>query len=166
LVGFSIRQSRQCSTQILDNGARPAAQILDFSTTTTTQVFPITDFFTEFRDEADCGAVTCTLRTNHCALPYSQTLYSSAITIDSTTFTITLKRDVTAGWDTSICIRCASSTDSSEVTSWAVKQYKDCTTALTTKTAVHANPYVTTYDASSTTFDYASTYLDIFDNSE
>ena len=153
---------------ILDNGSRPGAQILDFSTTSTTQVFPITDFFSEFRDEADCGVVTCTLMTNNCYSVYNQALYSSAITIDSTTFTITLKRDVTAGWDTSICIRCTSagSTDTSSVTSWAVKQYKDCTTALTTKTAVHANSYKITYHASTTTYVYASSYLDIFDNSE
>jgi hypothetical protein len=57
--------------------------------------------------------------------------------MDPTTFTITLKRDVVAGYSlTNMCVRCSSSSGGTKDRSpWNVAQYKDCTTALTVKSS-------------------------------
>ena len=104
LVGWTVRQIRNCGTHIVDNGSQPAAQTLDYSASTTTIVFPIADIFSSFIDEADCGTVTCSLKNNDCVSPYMPSS-DNEITIDGSTFAVTLKRNIQAGYGpTTICV--------------------------------------------------------------
>ena len=109
MVGFGVRQSRNCATQIVVNtGSQPAAQTLVYSATTTTEVIPITDFFTSFLDEADCGAVTCLIKENGCGSNYSPDTDTS-ISMNTGTFAVTLKRNIQAGYGPIVvCVYCLS----------------------------------------------------------
>ena len=104
MVGWTVRQIRNCETHIVDNGSEPSSQTLDYSASTTTSVFPITDIFSAFIDEADCGIVTCSLKNEGCASPYTPSS-DDEITIDGSTFAVTLKRNIEAGYGpTTICV--------------------------------------------------------------
>ena len=123
---------------IVDNGAQPNAQTLDYDAATPTLVFPITDFFSSFIDTGtdDCGAVTCDLKVNGCGSSYTQTDHSSAITMDGTSYAVTIKRNIQAGYGpVTVCVQCKNSNSAGPQTSnfnnWAIEQYMDCSTALT-----------------------------------
>jgi len=53
--------------------SQPGIQQLDYSSTTTTKVIQITEIFSSFIDEADCGTVTCELRAAGCVASYTTT---------------------------------------------------------------------------------------------
>jgi len=132
-VNYSVRQVRNCATHMPNAASQPGTQILDYSATTTTKVIPITDIFSSFIDEADCGTVTCVLRYAGCV-----TAFSNANVVIGGSFDITIKRNVVAGHGQfDICVHCSSTNALNSVTTvatydnWSIKQYKDCTTALT-----------------------------------
>ena len=58
--------------------------------------------------------------------------------MDGTTFAITIKKNIAAGWGaTTICVRCVSTATAPDTNfdfnSWRIEQYADCSTAMVLK---------------------------------
>lgn len=159
---------------IVDNASQPGAQNLDYNAATPTVVIPITDFFSEFLGTAtdECGAVTCNLVVNSCTTPYDQASNFGALTMDPTSYAVTIKRNIQAGYGPiGFCLQCKSDHQTSNHHSWPIKQYMDCSTSLTPKlssaitiNSVNSPTNLKLLYTTTPTLTYISSYLDVFDN--
>ena len=96
----------------MDNVAQPTGTAKDlvwnYDTSSTTHVVPITDIWSSFLDESDCGTVTCDLVRTGTTNAYNSNS-DNEVTMDGTTFAITIKKNVAAGYATrSWRVRCRS----------------------------------------------------------
>jgi hypothetical protein len=69
-------------------------------------VIPITNIYSSFIDEADCGNVSCAIKAAGCRSAFKPK--NGEITMDSSSFAITLKQNIEAGFKASVCIVCQS----------------------------------------------------------
>jgi len=98
MVGWSVRQSRDCSTYIANAaGQPPATQLLAYDSSTATQIFTHASIFTTL-EEADCGVTTCALYVGGGSCNVAYTAVNNVVIMDPTSYNIIAKRNVVAGY--------------------------------------------------------------------